>query len=361
MFVLTLISVILTLPFNVLGAGPDTVRVHASADSLKLYASSDSTKVFASPDSTKLHASTDSLNVYAAADSTLQSALTGSTPQSTPANNTPQSTQTNSTTKSAQTNSTTKSTPADSTTKSTPADTTQTIMPADSVRIYANSASNSSSDSIPDSYSCLPEEEAPEKTITSRPILGISTNIPYDITWIPGYGVTSIPSFSLEYYPRDWKHFTLGADVEWPMWKHWDTHRFMQINNITLWTRRYFRTRACEESARGFYLLANVNAARFGIGFDAARGWQGEGLGASLGAGHRWTWGRFFIDAGLALGYFYARYDPYVWGNDPTGWYYYDYTGDPEDFVPRRMALHWFGPTRVYISIGFDIAKKNRK
>ena len=165
----------------------------------------------------------------------------------------------------------------------------------------------------------------------------------------------------MEFYFKNWKHFTLGADVEWPMWKHWDSHRFMQINNITLWTRRYFRTRACEESVKGFYLLANLNAARFGIGFDADRGWQGEGLGASLGAGHRWTWGRFFIDAGLAIGYFYARYDPYVWGNDPSGWYYYDYTGDPEDFVPRRMALHWFGPTRVYVSIGFDIAKKNRK
>ncbi len=207
----------------------------------------------------------------------------------------------------------------------------------------------------------VPAETDTAATRASRPIIGISTNLPYDVTWIPGYGVTSIPSVSLEFYPKNWKHFTLGADVEWPMWKHWDTHRFMQINNITLWTRRYFRTRACEESAKGFYLLANVNAARFGIGFDADRGWQGEGLGTSLGAGHRWTWGRFFIDAGLALGYFYARYDPYVWGNDAMGWYYYDYTGDPEEFVPRRMALHWFGPTRVYISIGFDIAKKNRK
>ena len=196
---------------------------------------------------------------------------------------------------------------------------------------------------------------------TGRPVLGISTNIPYDVTWIPGYGLTSIPSFSLEFYPKNWKHFTLGADVEWPMWKHWDTHRFMQINNITLWTRRYFRTRACDESVRGFYLLANANAARFGIGFDADSGWQGEGLGASLGAGHRWTWGRFFIDAGLAIGYFYARYDPYVWGNDGTGWYYYDYTGAPEDFVARRMALHWFGPTRVYVSVGFDLATKKKR
>lgn len=239
-------------------------------------------------------------------------------------------------------------------------DTLRVSASPDSVKVYA----------VPDTVQVVP---AAADTVlvysyadsaevrTGRPVLGISTNIPYDVTWIPGYGLTSIPSFSLEFYPKNWKHFTLGADVEWPMWKHWDTHRFMQINNITLWTRRYFRTRACDESVRGFYLLANANAARFGIGFDADRGWQGEGIGASLGAGHKWTWGRFFVDAGLAIGYFYARYDPYVWGNDGTGWYYYDYTGDPEAFVPRRMALHWFGPTRVYVSIGFDLTTKGSK
>ena len=243
---------------------------------------------------------------------------------------------------------------ADSTLRNAVTDTVKYIAAADSVRTFAISAADPPQ--LP-----VPEDPDTVKTVSSFPILGISTNIPYDITWVPGYGVTSIPSFSVEFYFKNWKHFTLGADVEWPMWKHWDSHRFMQINNITLWTRRYFRARACEESVKGFYLLANANAARFGIGFDANRGWQGEGLGASLGAGHRWTWGRFFIDAGLAIGYFYARYDPYVWGNDPSGWYYYDYTGDPEDFVPRRMGLHWFGPTRVYVSIGFDIAKKNRK
>lgn len=242
---------------------------------------------------------------------------------------------------------------ADSTLRNAVTDTVKYIAAADSVRNFAISAADPTPPPVP--------EQDTVKARQSRPILGISTNLPYDITWVPGYGVTSIPSLSVEFYFKNWKHFTLGADVEWPMWKHWDSHRFMQINNITLWTRRYFRTRACEESVKGFYLLANLNAARFGIGFDADRGWQGEGLGASLGAGHRWTWGRFFIDAGLAIGYFYARYDPYVWGNDPSGWYYYDYTGDPEDFVPRRMALHWFGPTRVYVSIGFDIAKKNRK
>ena len=205
------------------------------------------------------------------------------------------------------------------------------------------------------------QEPAAEESIRI-PFMAVSTNIPYDITWIPGYGITSIPSFTAEFYPRKSKHFTFGADVEWPMWKHWDTHRFMQINNITLWTRRYFRTRACaQDSFRGFYVLANANAARYGIGFDKNRGWQGEGLGASLGAGHKWVWGRFFVDTGLAVGYFYTRYDPYVWGDDGTGWYYYSYTGNPDEFTPRSWSLKWFGPTRIYVSIGFDLATKKKE
>lgn len=202
-----------------------------------------------------------------------------------------------------------------------------------------------------------PAPAAPEIRV---PVVGISTNIPYDLTWVPGYGVTSVPSFSVEYFPARWERWTVGADVEWPMWKHWKTHRFLQINNLTLWARRYFRTRATR--AEGFYLLGNVNAARYGIGFDM-KGWQGEGLGASLGAGYKRYFRnkRFYLDAGLALGYFYSRYDPYVWGNDATGWYYYDYTGEPANFVPRRMALSWFGPTRVYVSVGLDLYRKKKK
>lgn len=200
--------------------------------------------------------------------------------------------------------------------------------------------------------------EEPEKQV---PVVGLSTNLPYDITWIPGYGVTSIPSISMEFYPASWEHFTLGADLEFPMWKNWDAHRFMQINNFTFWTRRYFRAHELpEDRFKGLYLFANANVARYGIGFND-RGWQGEGIGASLGLGCKWLLGkRFFIDAGLAFGYFYSRYDPYVYGNDGTGWYYYDYTGNPADFVPRRMELHWLYPTRVYISIGMDFFRRNK-
>ena len=226
----------------------------------------------------------------------------------------------------------------------------------------------------------LPQEAAQDTTVKSVPevalpltqpaeetqkeekrvFMAISTNLPYDITYIPGYGLTSIPSFTLEIMPRN-SRWTLGADVEWPMWQHPESHRYFQVNNITLWTRRYFRSPS-EPRRRGWYLMGNVNAARYGIGFNANKGWEGEGLGASLGFGYRVPLGRYcFLDMGLAAGAFYSAYDPYVWGNDGTQRYYYDYNGDPSEFVRRNQRLFWAGPTRVWLSFGFDFWKKDRR
>ena len=190
-----------------------------------------------------------------------------------------------------------------------------------------------------------------------RPVIGISTNIPYDITYIPGYGVTSIPSLSLEYYPKR-GHWTVGADAEFPMWRHPAQHRYMQVNNLTLWVRRYFK--AVENRFKGAYLFLNANAARYGIGWNE-KGWEGEGLGAGLGAGYKFLLGkRLFLDLGGAVGFFYSGYDPFVWGNDATGRYYYDYAGDPSQFVKRNKRLFWFGPTRIYISLGIDLFNRKR-
>ena len=192
------------------------------------------------------------------------------------------------------------------------------------------------------------------------PALGISTNLPYDITYVPGYGLTSIPSLSLEYYPSSRGRWTYGLDIEWPMWKHWDSQRFMQINNVTVWGRRYFRDP--EVRPQRAYLFGSVNATRYGVGFKQ-KGWIGEGIGASVGAGYKWPIGksRFWFDAGGALGLFWSLYDPYVYGNDALGWYYYDYAGKPEDFKERNNGWLWFGPTRIYFSIGIDLFNRNRR
>lgn len=203
----------------------------------------------------------------------------------------------------------------------------------------------------------LTEAEAEaEKSPAGTPVIGISTNLIYDATYIPHYGFTSVPSFSLEYYPAGGR-WTFGADVDWSHWLHYDTHRFNQIHNITLHARRYFSTG--EEGFRGLYLKGSLNGAEYGLGWDA-HGWEGELLGISAGIGHKWNWGCFFLDMGADLGFMYSRYDPYVWGADATGWYYYDYAGNPDDFQPRSKGWTWFGPTRAYISVGFDIFRRKR-
>ena len=67
-----------------------------------------------------------------------------------------------------------------------------------------------------------------------------------------------------------------------------------------------------------------------------------------------------FLDMGLDLGFFYSKNDPYFWGADEMGWYYYDYTGDPAIFRPRLKGFTWLGPTRAYISIGVDLFTRRR-
>lgn len=196
------------------------------------------------------------------------------------------------------------------------------------------------------------------KTLQPRkPLLGVSTNLIYDATFIPHYGFTSVPSFSIEYYP-DRGNWTFGADVDWSHWLHYEGHRFNQIHNITLNARRYFKSG--EDSFKGLYLLGNINTVQYGLGWDA-KGWEGEAVGLSAGIGNKWRFARIYIDVGVCVGALYSRFDPYVWGNDATKWYYYDYIGKPEDFRERSKSLLWLGPTRVWISIGFDLLMRKKK
>ena len=232
-------------------------------------------------------------------------------------------------------------------------DTTNTVIPDSTSTVIPDSTSTVIPDSDRESLPEVPEFIAERE---GTPVIGISTNLIFDATWIPNYGFTSVPSFSLEYYPAR-GHWTFGADVDWSHWLHYPEHRFNQIHNITLHARRYFKTG--EEGFKGLYLKGSLNAFEYGLGWDQ-HGWEGEGLGIGAGIGHKWNWGCFFLDTGIDAGLLYSRFDPYVWGNDATGWYYYDYAGDPNEFVTRRKGFTWFGPVRAYISIGFDLFKRKK-
>lgn len=142
-------------------------------------------------------------------------------------------------------------------------------------------------------------------------------------------------------------------------------HKYFQARNYQLETRRYFKP---EMTFSGWFLSAYAHACMYGVGLDSKRGWQGEGAGAGLGAGYVLPLGKsrsWKMEFSIQAGYFYTGYDQYVY-KDPvtgedTGLYYYNWTGSAEDFVPRQYRWSWVGPTRVGISLSYDLFKRKRE
>lgn len=223
--------------------------------------------------------------------------------------------------------------------------------------------------------------QAPDR-IRRRELLSVKTNLVLDFAYIPfGFnGFCPIPNVAIEYYPLH-GHFTYGAMFDCQWWKGDVTdHRYFQLRNYTLETRYYFRSgdvrkRGVGKGAafKGMYLSAYANAAIYGIGWSERKesnlartldghGWMGEGAGGGLGIGYVAPLGkseRWRLEFSAHFGLFWTKYDPYVYGcpveNVKDGLYYYDYKGDADLFKEREYKLTWIGPTRVGITLSYDL------
>lgn len=207
-----------------------------------------------------------------------------------------------------------------------------------------------------------------------REWLSLKTNLLQDVAYVPQYGFAPIWNIQLEYYPLR-GHWTYGASLDIPWWQNRQKkHKYFQIRNWQLETRRYFQESG---SFRGWYVQAYLNAGKYGIGFTETKGWQGEGWGGGLGAGYVWRLGKkrdavrlpnghlwtdrhhWRLELGLQVGYFRTKYDPYVYG-DPVdrhydNLYYYDWQGLDKDFRKRQYLFTWMGPTRIGLTLTYDI------
>ena len=225
----------------------------------------------------------------------------------------------------------------------------------------------------------LPVVEAPATAATvfdepqvlpRREFLSVKTNLLFDVAYVPGYDRwCPIPNVAIEYYPKK-GHFTYGASFDFPWWQDYDAHKYFQIRNYQLETRYYTRSGSIASNPpgegaafRGLYLQAYAHVALFGICFDADRGWVGEGAGAGLGVGYVMPIsknGHWRLEFGLQAGYFRCKYDPYQYENpvDPTyrdHLYYYKWSLEPELFKKRQYRYNWLGPTRVGITLTYDL------
>ena len=212
-----------------------------------------------------------------------------------------------------------------------------------------------------------------------REFLSIKTNLLFYGVWMPNYNRwCPIPNVGIEYYPKR-GHFTFGASLDFPWWRHKSVHKYFQIRNYQLETRYYLKdgangTHEPNETNRpyganrggafrGFYLLGYVHAGLFEIGFDKDTGWKGEGFGAGIGVGYMMPIsknGHWRLDFGLQVGWLTCRYDPYQYENLVNldyhdDLYYYRWTGKASDFKERQYRFNWLGPTRVGITLTYDL------
>ena len=237
-----------------------------------------------------------------------------------------------------------------------------------------------------------------------RELLSIKTNLLFDFAYMPGYNRwCPIPNVAIEYYPKR-GHFTFGASFDMPWWQHYDDHKFFQLRNYQLETRYYFKAphqnwghgsynaykpaeaHESHESHQsqqpqtaptphytpaytGLYLQAYAHYGIFGICFDADRGWVGEGGGAGLGLGYVLPLsrrGHWRLEFQLQAGFFSCKHDPYKYENpvDPTyhdDLYYYKWTLEPSAFRKRQYRWNWFGPTRLGITLSYDLLYRRAK
>lgn len=203
-----------------------------------------------------------------------------------------------------------------------------------------------------------------------REVLSIKSNVLFDFAYMPGYDrFCPIPNIAVEYYPLR-GHFTYGASFDGPWWQHYDAHRYFQLRNYQVHARYYLQSgdimkrRPGEGAAfKGLFFSAYAHAFIYNICFGERRGWEGEGAGAGLGIGYVLPLGRsehWRLEFGLQAGYFYTPYDPYQWRcpvspeTDPEQ-YYYKWYGEAKDFRKRQHRYSWFGPTRIEITLSYDI------
>lgn len=197
--------------------------------------------------------------------------------------------------------------------------------------------------------------------IPRKELLNIKTNLLLDFAWVKGYGMAYILNGQLEYYPKH-GHITPVISFDGPWWTYRSAeHKYFEVRNYQVEGRWYFR----REDARydGFYAGLYGHGMLYNVGFNKDQGWEGEGWGVGASAGYVVPLGKRYrhikLELGLQVGYFRTKYDPYVYGCPveqlEDGLYYYLWLGKAEDFVPRQWRWEWFGPTRLGISISYDL------
>lgn len=216
-----------------------------------------------------------------------------------------------------------------------------------------------------------------ESRLPRRELLSVKTNLLLDAAYMPfGYNkFCPIPNIAIEYYPLH-GHFTYGASIDFPWWQNYKDHKYFQMRNYQFEARYYLKDGDVDKvgygngpAYRGLYLQAYAHLGLYGICFDEKRGWEGEGFGGGVGLGYVLPLtrnGHWRLEFGAQVGLLWTKYDPYqyesvLFPDRHDNLYYYKFNNYGNFFTRRQHSLTWVGPTRVGITLSYDLLYRPRK
>lgn len=182
---------------------------------------------------------------------------------------------------------------------------------------------------MPEERAC-PPFGAQEKPARWR----ISTNLLYWAALAHNVGV--------EYDINDRQSLTLGGECAW--WSKLSRQRVYRWMAAELAYHCYFRRHARH---KGFFMGAYVQTGEFELMFSR-KNRKGEFTGGGLCAGYRWLFReRLSLSAEVGVGYLYTDYR---------------YALDMDGILIRqgRNYHHYVGPSRLALTLAFDLKKKAR-
>ncbi len=176
--------------------------------------------------------------------------------------------------------------------------------------------------------------------------MDLRTNLLYDILVVPNIGVQF-------YLGKEW---SVVADWMYGWWKSDRRHRYWRIYGGDLSVRRWFGSAAAEKPLTGHHIGIYGQILTYDFEWGG-KGYIGGEPGGSL--WNRMNWGagveygyslplvrRLNLDFTIGLGYLTGRY----------------YTYEPQDncYVwQSTRTLHWFGPTKLEVSLAWLIGCDN--
>lgn len=201
--------------------------------------------------------------------------------------------------------------------------------------------------------------------VQKRPFIAVKTNMLYNSFMKKDLGFAPIWNIEAELYPTQNGRWTWLLEYEFPWYGIPSRHQYLQILNLQLEARRYFKA---SSGHSGHYLSAYAGINEFDICFDrvGGHGYQGEGGGLGLGYGYVIPLGKkpdtkWKLELFVKGGFYMTYYDPYDAGSPFAGKYYYQWYDSPLLFIRRNMVFRWMGPTGAGVTLSYDLIPKKIK